>query len=101
MRIDEYEIKFEFKFTDDPAAPARVILDFGKFKIRGFRIQATKFGENKNKYFLSPPSVRGRGGWLKIFWIDDEKLWEKIEWEVLQQFEKEHDVKMLEVTFNE
>ena len=93
--IDIHEIELIFKFSDDNEAPAKVALDFGLFQIRGFVIRKTKFEENKNKFYVSPPSIRTGKGWIKIFFADNKNWWGKLENKILSEFDELNDDKLL------
>lgn len=94
--IDINEIELIFKFCDDNEAPAKVALDFGSFQIRGFVIRKTKFDENKNRFYVSPPSIRtGKGGWVKIFFADNKNWWRKLENKILTEFDESHNNELL------
>jgi hypothetical protein len=82
-------LEFEFKFKNDDENPATMILHVGSFKIRGFRVQKSKF-DGKIPYYISPPANRGPKGWIQIVWVEDKSEWKRIEEKALTQFDKEH-----------
>lgn len=96
MTINIDDLKFKFKFKDDPEMPATMVLIIGQFEVRGFTVRKSKFEENKKRYVLYPPSNRSSSGkWIKIFWTELKEEWELLEKGALKQFEEEQTDKCL------
>lgn len=96
MRINIEDLKFKFKFKDDPEMPATMILIIGQFEVKGFRVFKTKFAENTSRYYIKPPANRtGSGKWVDIFWVNVPKDWKLLEKLALEQFEREQEEKLL------
>ncbi|MFA6532994.1 MAG: hypothetical protein WCT22_03280 [Patescibacteria group bacterium] len=96
MRINIDDLKFKFKFKDDPEMPATMVLIVGQFEIRGFTVRKSKFDENAKRYVLYPPANRSASGkWIKIFWTELKEEWELLEKRALKQFEEEQTDKYL------
>lgn len=96
MNINIDDLKFKFKFRDDPEMPATMTLTVGQFEIRGFRVLKTKFDENTNRYYMKPPANKaGSGKWVDLVWVNAPKDWRLLEKLALAQFDREQTDKLL------
>lgn len=92
MMIDINDLKFKFRFRDDPEFLATMTLVIGPFEIKSFRVFKSQFEENVKRYFIKPPANRGKGGkWIDIFWTNSKDDWALLEEKALEQFAKEQD----------
>lgn len=90
MRININELIAEVKIIEDQKLKAIVSLDFGDFKIKGFRIMVSDHENHRGeKLWVVPPSYKGGGGsYHPIFFTPDKDLWLKIQDKILDEFEK-------------
>lgn len=86
------EIKIIVKLTagelGQNAMKAMVTIDCGGvFKIKGFRIQSSKY-ENQvgEKYWVTPPSYFSKGSYHPIFFSENKEWWKKLEEKILNAF---------------
>lgn len=86
------EIKVIVKLTasenSENAMKAIVALDFGGiFKIKGFRVQESKYtNEAGEKVWVTPPSYFAKGGYHPTFFSEDKEWWKKLEAKILEAF---------------
>ncbi|NMC51527.1 hypothetical protein GYA54_02225 [Candidatus Kuenenbacteria bacterium] len=87
MKINIDELEFNFKFKNDDNMPATMTLVIGQFEVRGFKVVATHYESNKNKFKLYPPSKSmGNDKWFHLFFTPDKNEWGKIEQRALEKF---------------
>lgn len=84
------DLKFYFKIVEMDKLKAIVSIDFGDFKIKGFRVNASDYeNENGEKLWITPPSYRDAGGrYHPIFFTSNKELWKKIESKLLDEYHK-------------
>lgn len=70
---------------------AIVILDFGVFKIKGFRIRADKNGV----VWVNPPSIPVGGKYRPVFFMEDRELWKELENKIIDEY-KYQDIPIVE-----
>lgn len=96
MKIDPKEISLKFKFHDKENMPATVTISIGQFDVRGFRVMRTKFEENKGRFVLYPPAIRGGGGrFMDIVRVADKEDWKQFEQFVLHRFDEEYSTHLM------
>src|SRR3989344_9571302 len=90
MRININELIAEIKIIENQKLKAIVALDFGDFKVKGFRIMVSDHENHRGeKLWVVPPSYRGGGGsYHPIFFAPDKDLWLKIQDKILDEFAK-------------
>ena len=94
MNIED--IKIDIKLTHDNKLKAMVTLDFGDFKIKGFKIMISRY-ENKRgeQLWVVPPSFFGKDKrYHPIFFMEDKDLWSELENKILQFFQKTYSIKL-------
>ncbi|MBU1031960.1 SpoVG family protein [Patescibacteria group bacterium] len=86
------EIKIIVKLTagelGQNAMRAMITLDFGGvFKIKGFRIQSSKFeGGSGDRIWVTPPSYFAKGGYHPIFFSEDKDWWKRLEAKIIEAY---------------
>lgn len=86
MKIDMQNIELAFYPVDRDDLVANLSVQIGQFKVRGFTIRKSKFGD---KFFVSPPHRKLNGGrWVKLFWANKED-WGELEKFILDKFLEE------------
>ena len=100
IKIDD--LKFYFKIVEMDKLKAIVSIDFGDFKIKGFRVNTSDYeNERGEKIWITPPSYRdGAGRYHPIFFLPNKELWKKIESKLLDEYHKastEHYKKRLDL----
>lgn len=88
IKIDD--LKFCFKIVEMDKLKAIVSIDFGDFKIKGFRVNTSDYeNERGEKIWITPPSYRDGGGrYHPIFFTSNKELWKKIESKLLDEYHK-------------
>lgn len=88
IQIDD--LKYHFKIVETEKLKAIVSIDFGDFKIKGFRISVSEYeNERGEKLWTTPPSYRDGGGrYHPIFFLPNKELWKKIEGKLLDEYHK-------------
>ena len=74
--------RFEVKMMTHPLVKARVTVNFGVFKVKGFTVR-----EKDSKSWVMPPSVRTRhtrSGMSPLFFCEDKAWWKLLEQAILQ-----------------
>lgn len=80
------DLKFHFKIIEAEKLKAIVAIDFGDFKIKGFRIYLSKY---ENTFWVTPPCYKDHGGrYHPIFFLPNKELWEKVKFRLLDEFHK-------------
>ncbi len=92
MKIDPQEVELKFQFRNDDNMPALVTLTIGCWEMRGFRVMKTKFLDNKSRFVLYPPAIRGRSGkFTDVIRLTEKKEWEELQKIVLHKFDQEQN----------
>ena len=104
IKIDD--LKFYFKIVEMDKLKAIVSIDFGDFKIKGFRVNTSDYKNKRGEnLWITPPSYRDGGGkYHPIFYTSNKELWEKIESKLLDEYDKaskEYYKKRLDLDGNE
>lgn len=88
ISIDDLDIKV--KIIENQSLKAIVGINFGDFIIKGFRVQPSKYPNDKNNLWITPPSYKdGSGKYHPIFYAPNENLWAEIESKIISEYEKE------------
>tara|TARA_Y100000310_G_C20343382_1_gene650883 strand:- start:287 stop:580 length:294 start_codon:yes stop_codon:yes gene_type:complete len=74
----------------DGITKAIIVLDFGNFKVKGFRIQ-----EKNDKLWVNPPSVLSGGKYRPTFYIEDIDLWHELQDRIIKEY-KYGDIPIVE-----
>lgn len=98
MKIDQYNLKYEFKFRDETDFPATMTLIIEEFmEIRNFTIRKSDYRNNELKFFLTPPSIRLKSNkYLSIFRLTEKNEWNRFQIKVIKEFEKQYDTHLFE-----
>jgi len=88
IKVDD--LKFYFKIVEMDKLKAIVSIDFGDFKIKGFRVNASDYeNERGEKLWITPPSYPdGSRRYHPIFYIPNKELWKKVESKLLDEYQK-------------
>jgi len=92
MNFDIENIKIEIKLTNDEKMKAMVSLDFGDFKVKGFRVMTSKFeNERGDELWVVPPSYIGKDKkYHPMFFAENKVYWKKLEQKIIEEFRKKH-----------
>lgn len=93
MEIKLEELKVAIKIIENQKMKAIIALDFGDFKVKGFRIRESEYENQRGeKLWLTPPSYVDSGGrYHPIFYTPNKELWQKIENKILDEYHKENE----------
>ncbi|MDQ3089785.1 MAG: hypothetical protein M3Q24_01355 [bacterium] len=83
------EIKIKIKLSDKQNLKATVVVDFGDFTVKGFRLSHSEhMNENLNgeMLYLQPPSYRAGRSYQKIFYLNDIEVWKELERKVYEEY---------------
>ena len=88
IKIDD--LKFQFKIVEMDKLKAIVSIDFGDFKIKGFRVNTSEYkNERGENLWVTPPSYPdGSRRYHPIFFTSNKELWKKIESKLLDEYHK-------------
>lgn len=91
IKVDD--LKFHFKIVETEKLKAIVSIDFGDFKIKGYRIlPSPNKNERGENLWVTPPCYKDGGGrYHPIIFLPNKKLWKKIESNLLDGFHKATD----------
>jgi DNA-binding cell septation regulator SpoVG len=94
MKINIDDITIKIKIIDEVALKAIVSLNFGDFVVKGFRVQKSKFDDEKGapKPWITPPVYRaGNGTYHPIFYIPDKDLWSQLQSKIEHEYRIQTD----------
>ena len=95
------KIEVDVKLTEDPEAREKAVVNItlGPFKVKGFRIQPSKYPNRRGEYiWIAPPSYRSRKGqWHREFHCEDKDLWEEIEDKIYEEYNRKKEMKDNEI----
>jgi hypothetical protein len=94
MDIEIENIKISVKIASheskDQKLRSIIALDFGIFKIKGFRIMQSEHENRRGqKLWLVPPSYFSGGKYHPIFFMEDKKLWRALEDRIYDEYDKQ------------
>ena len=93
LKIKVEDIEINVKIIESQKLKAIVGLDFGDFKIKGFRVNISDYENARGeKLWVTPPSYRdGNGRYHPIFYAPNKELWELIQFRILDEYHKTED----------
>lgn len=89
MEMDEQinNLKVVVKVTSSSEMAAMITLDFGWFKVKGFRVRKSEYQNRRGEsLWLTPPAYQAGGGYHPIFFVERKENWEKLEDKIYDAF---------------
>jgi len=92
MELNLEEIKVRVKVIENLKLKAIISLDFGDFIIKGFRVEDSKFENDRGeKLWLKPPSYQAKGKWHPMFFIPNKNVWKQLEAMIYQEYDRQRN----------
>ena len=80
-------LKVLVKVTNSEEMAAMITLDFGWFKVKGFRVRRSVYPNRRGEsLWLTPPSYQAGSGYHPIFFVENKENWEKLEDKIYDAF---------------
>jgi len=96
------KIKINIKIIDHKRLKGIASVDFGDFRVKGFRIYVSEYKNDRGEeLWIIPPSYKdSSGSYHPIFYAPDKNLWKQIEFKILDEYHKaseEHLIKQFDL----
>ena len=82
MKLNTDELKIYITLTKNGGTKATVILNFGDFKLKGFRVKDGKYG-----LYVDPPVYfsQRNNRWIPLIWME-KSLWKELEKKIIEEY---------------